>query len=54
MGRRLSGMPFAALALLVAGALGACESEEPPMASPSPTASTTASPSPSATPTPSA
>ena len=54
MGRRLSGMPYAALALLVAGTLGACESEEPPMASPSPTASTTASPSPSAMPTPSA
>lgn len=53
MGRRLSGMPLAALALLVAGALGACESEEPPLASPSPTASTSASPSPSATPTPS-
>ena len=53
MGRRLSGMPLAALALFVAGALGACESEEPPLASPSPTASTTASPSPSATPTPS-
>ncbi len=54
MGRRLSGMPLAALALLVAGTLGACESEEPPMASPSPTASPTASPSPSAMPTPSA
>jgi hypothetical protein len=47
-------MPFTALALLVAGALGACESEEPPMASPSPTASTTASPSPPATPSGSA
>jgi hypothetical protein len=47
-------MPLAALALLVAGTLGACGSEEPPVASPSPTASTTASPSPSATPTPSA
>ena len=55
MGRRLSGMPFAAFALLVAGALGACQAEEsPPASSSPPAASTSAAPSASASVTPSA
>ena len=50
MGRRSTGMPFAAVALLgavVATAVGGCQSEETPPASPTPSA-TVSSPSPSA------